>query len=170
MQFPIPLPGPVPAPDGPDSSLASLGAAHDSGLEGSRGRASRRLDALSAEAFAAQVDRRASCRIGGALILLRLRHTPDGAFDALIGASLRAVRPGDTVGRLGDDTAAIWLQGLPHTHAETRAERLRVALHRQGVRGLDVVALPVMTTDRRDAAALLAAAAEAVGGLERAAP
>ena len=164
MWLPFPLPGIVRAPDGPDSR--ALGVAEAAAPDARGGRASRRLDSLSEAEFAAWLDGRQRGRTGGALIVLRPRQPGAAALDALAEASVRAVRPGDRVGRAGAVAIAIWLDGLPPTLAETRAERLRLSLHRQGIRDMDLAALPVAANDAREAAALLAAAAERIGSLE----
>jgi hypothetical protein len=165
MSLPFPPPGIARAPDGPDSPLPPV--VEVAAAEARGGRASRRLDCLSQDAFAAWLDSRPRGRAGGALVVLRLREPGEAALGALAEASVRAVRPGDRVGRAGAAAIAIWLDGLPASLAEPRAERLRVSLQRQGLRGFDLVALPVAASDARDADALLAAAAERVGSLER---
>lgn len=164
MWLPFPHPGIARAPDGPDSP--GLGVAEAAAADPRGGRASRRLDRLSEAEFAAWLDGRQRGRTGGALIVLRPRQPGEVALDALAEASVRAVRPCDRVGRAGAAAIAIWLDGLPPTLAETRAERLRLSLQRQGIRDMDLAALPVPANDARAAVALLAAAAERIGSLE----
>jgi hypothetical protein len=163
MWQPFPRPGIARAPDGPDSPVS--GAAGLAAADARSGRASRRLESLAGEAFAAWLDSRPRGRSTGALVVLRLREAGAASLDALAEASVRAVRPGDRVGRVGAAAIAIWLDGLPTPLAEPRAERLRLSLQRQGFRDLDLIALPVAANDARDAAALLTAAAERIGSL-----
>jgi len=166
MWPPFPPPAVARAPDGPESRLPPLAGV--AAGDGRSGRASRRCDCLPADAFAAFLDSRPRGRSGGALIVLRLRQAGAAALDALAEASLRAVRPGDRVGRAGAAALAIWLEGLPSALAEPRAERLRLGLQRQGLRDFDLIALPVAANDGRDTAALLRLAAERIGSLEHA--
>lgn len=126
----------------------------------------RRLEQLSESAFVAWLESRPRGRSGGALVVLRPRQPDEAALDALASATARAVRPGDRVGRAGAVAVAIWLDGLPPMLAEPRAERLRLSLHRQGICDIDLATLAVAADDGRDAAALLAEAAERLGSLE----
>ena len=162
MRLPFPRPWIARAPDGPDSP-----ALHPAGAEARSGRASRRLDSLPGKEFFLWLDSRSRGRTGGALVVLRLRQQGEAELCALAEASVRAIRPSDRVGRAGAATLAIWLDGLPPHLAKPRAERLRLSLQRQGLREFDLVALPVAAQDMRDAAELLAAAADGIGGPER---
>jgi hypothetical protein len=152
---------PVRVPDGPDSPMLGIGG------ESRDGRSSRRLDLLSQRDFVQWLDGRPGRRSSGAIVAIRLREPSDTALDALAGASIRAVRPDDRVGRLADGTIAIWLDGLPPHAAEARADRLRLGLQRQGVPAFDLAAMPVATGDDRPAMTLLDAVASDIGRLER---
>lgn len=124
-------------------------------------------EVLAASDVLAWLDGRARDCGESALLLLRLRQADGAAQVALARALRRAVRSADRVAPIGAASVAAWLDGIPPAAVAQRAERLRLALLRQGVAEFDVAWLAVGPGERRDAAALLAAALEAVGSPER---
>jgi hypothetical protein len=121
----------------------------------------RRPEPLQDADFLRRIDARDRGRLGSALIVMAIASPADASAadaSALLQAACRAVRSGDTVGLLPSGRVGLWIEGVPPDHLAGRMERLRMTMHRLGVRGLRLTFLAVSRHDERPARELIAAA------------
>jgi hypothetical protein len=121
----------------------------------------RRPEPLQEAEFLLRIDARERGRQASALLVMAMAA---GDTCALVQAACRAIRSGDAVGLLSTGRVGLWIEGVPPDHLAGRVERLRMTMHRLGVRGLRIASLAVSRTDARPALQLVAAAqAESAG-------
>lgn len=141
--------------------LAVPTAAADQDAAALRLKPGRRPEPLHDADFLRRIDARDRGRLGSALVVMAIASTAEADASALVQAACRAVRSGDTVGLLPSGRVGLWIEGVPPDHLAGRMERLRMTLHRLGVRGLRLAFLAVSRHEERPASELIAAAARA---------